>query len=134
MLDVIGASSIEQVVGEIVPADIRLSSPLSLPAPDTEYAYHQRLRRLGAMNRVFRTYIGMGLIAAGRDHPERLENRDGITPYALPGGNAQGRLESLLNFQTMVSDSDLEGRERVVAGRATAAPRRWRCRCASTSG
>ena len=108
MLDVIGALSVEQVVGEIVPADIRLSSPLSLPAPDTEYAYHQRLRRLGALNRVFRTYIGMGYhdtITPAVITRNVFENPGWYTPYTpYQAEIAQGRLESLLNFQTMVSE------------------------------
>jgi glycine cleavage system P protein (glycine dehydrogenase) len=108
MLDVIGASSIDALVSEIVPGDIRLSAPLSLPAPDTEYAYHQRVRRLSALNRVFRTYIGMGYhdtITPAVITRNVFENPGWYTPYTpYQAEIAQGRLESLLNFQTMVSD------------------------------
>src|SRR5262245_28622824 len=108
MLDVVGASSIDSLIGEIVPADIRLASPLSLPAPDTEFAYHQRLRGLAAQNKVFRSYIGLGYhdtITPAVITRNVFENPGWYTPYTpYQAEIAQGRLESLLNFQTMVSD------------------------------
>jgi glycine dehydrogenase len=108
MLKTVGAPSLDDLVGEIIPADIRLSSPLALPAPDTEFGYHRRLRGLAAKNKVFRSYIGLGYhdtITPAVITRNVFENPGWYTPYTpYQAEIAQGRLESLLNFQTMVSD------------------------------
>jgi glycine dehydrogenase len=108
MLKAIGAKSLDALVDEIVPADIRLSRPLALPAGDSEAGYFQRLRAIAAKNHICRSYIGLGyhdthtpaVIARNV-----FENPGWYTPYTpYQAEIAQGRLESLLNFQTMVSD------------------------------
>ena len=60
MLDVVGVPSLDALIDEIVPGDIRLKSPIKLPPAEMEFAYHRRLRALAACNRVFRSYIGQG--------------------------------------------------------------------------
>jgi glycine dehydrogenase len=107
MLDEVGAASLEALIDEIVPRAIRLPGPLDLPA-ETEMAYLQRLRGIAARNRVWRTYIGMGYHDT---HTPAVitrnvfENPGWYTPYTpYQAEIAQGRLESLLNFQTMIED------------------------------
>ncbi|HEY6357085.1 MAG TPA: glycine dehydrogenase, partial [Vicinamibacterales bacterium] len=107
MLDEVGATSLEALIDEIVPRAIRLPRPLDLAA-ETEAAYLQRLRGIAAKNRVCRTYIGMGYHDT---HTPAVitrnvfENPGWYTPYTpYQAEIAQGRLESLLNFQTMIED------------------------------
>ena len=93
---------------EIVPAGIRLQAPLELPEAESEFAYHRRLRALAGRNRVARSYIGMGYhdtITPAVIQRNVFENPGWYTPYTpYQAEIAQGRLESLLNFQTMVAD------------------------------
>jgi glycine dehydrogenase len=107
MLDDVGATSLEALIDEIVPHAIRLPTPLDIAA-ETEAAYLQRLRGIAAKNRVFRTYIGLGYHDT---HTPAVitrnvfENPGWYTPYTpYQAEIAQGRLESLLNFQTMIED------------------------------
>jgi glycine dehydrogenase len=108
MLHVIGAPSLSALMDEIVPRDIRRPGALNLPDAETEYAYHQRLRTIAARNRVFRSYLGQGYadtITPPVIARNVFENPGWYTPYTpYQAEIAQGRLESLLNFQTMVSD------------------------------
>ena len=108
MLGVIGASSIDALIEEIVPADIRLETPLALSPAESEFAYHQRLRTIASRNRVCRSYIGLGYhdtITPPVIQRNVFENPGWYTPYTpYQAEIAQGRLESLLNFQTMVAD------------------------------
>jgi glycine dehydrogenase len=107
MLDRVGVASLDALIDEIIPSDIRLQAQLDLPA-ETEAAYLQRLRGIAAKNRVCRSYIGMGYHDT---HTPAVitrnvfENPGWYTPYTpYQAEIAQGRLESLLNFQTMVED------------------------------
>ncbi|HEX7778956.1 MAG TPA: hypothetical protein VF424_06955, partial [Vicinamibacterales bacterium] len=108
MLRVIGAKSLDALIAEIIPSDIRLSGPLALPDPESEFRYHQRLREIASANRVCRSYIGLGYhdtITPAVIQRNVFENPGWYTPYTpYQAEIAQGRLESLLNFQTMVSD------------------------------
>jgi glycine dehydrogenase len=108
MLATVGAASLDALVSEIVPVDIHLTRPLALPDADTEFGYFKRLRTIAAKNRVFRSYIGMGYydtITPAAIQRNVFENPGWYTPYTpYQAEIAQGRLESLLNFQTMVSD------------------------------
>jgi glycine dehydrogenase len=108
MLEAVQAESMEALINQIVPADIRLAAPLNLPAAESESAYLARLRGIAARNRVCRTYIGMGYydtITPAVILRNVFENPGWYTPYTpYQAEIAQGRLESLLNFQTMVSD------------------------------
>jgi glycine dehydrogenase len=108
MLQTVGARTIDELIDETIPRDIRLSTPLNLPPADTEAAYLRRLRTIGARNHVTRAYIGMGYygcITPAVIQRNVFENPGWYTPYTpYQAEIAQGRLESLLNFQTMVSD------------------------------
>ncbi len=108
MLDAVGASSLDALVDEIIPADIRVTAPVTLPPAESEFGYHQRLRGLASQNRVCRSYLGLGFhdtITPPAIARNVFENPGWYTPYTpYQAEIAQGRLESLLNFQTMVSD------------------------------
>src|ERR687894_2125303 len=108
MLDLIGYDTLESFIDAVVPEEIRLRRPLALPPGRSEREVLQALRGLAAMNRVFRSYIGMGY--SGCFTPQViqrnvLENPGWYTAYTpYQAEIAQGRLEALLNFQTMVTD------------------------------
>ena len=108
MLAVLGYESLDQFIDAVVPEEIRLRRPLALPPGRSEREVLQALRGLAGMNRVFRSYIGMGY--AGCFTPQVvqrnvLENPGWYTAYTpYQAEVSQGRLEALLNFQTMVSD------------------------------
>ncbi len=108
MLRAIGVPSMEALVAETMPAGIRLDAPLRLPPAEDEAAYLRRLRGIAASNRVARSYIGMGYydcVTPAVIQRNVFENPGWYTPYTpYQAEIAQGRLESLLNFQTMVSD------------------------------
>ncbi|HXE81393.1 MAG TPA: aminomethyl-transferring glycine dehydrogenase [Vicinamibacterales bacterium] len=107
MLKVVGAASLDALIDECLPASIRLTKPLHLPAL-SEHEYLTRLRAIAAKNRVFRSYIGLGYydtITPAVILRNLFENPGWYTPYTpYQAEIAQGRLESLLNFQTMVTD------------------------------
>ncbi len=108
MLAVVKAPSLDALVDEVVPPAIRLDRPLSLPPAQTEYDYLRELRATAARNRVCKSLIGLGY-ADTITPPVILrnvfENPGWYTPYTpYQAEIAQGRLESLLNFQTMVRD------------------------------
>ncbi len=108
MLRTIKADSLEQLIEETVPASIRIREPLDLPEAMTEYAYLQELKQTAALNKIFKSYIGQGYF--GTITPSVLlrnvfQNPGWYTQYTpYQAEVAQGRLEALLNFQTMVSD------------------------------
>ena len=108
MLETVGASSLTALVDEIIPADIRRRATLALPAAESEFEFHARLRTIAARNHLFRSYIGLGYydtITPAVILRNVFENPGWYTPYTpYQAEIAQGRLESLLNFQTMVSD------------------------------
>ncbi len=108
MLDVAGASSLDALIEEAIPACIRLKTPLDLPGGLTEHEFHRELRRLAARNQPFRSYIGLGYygtITPAVIVRNVLENPGWYTPYTpYQAEIAQGRLEGLLNFQTLVAD------------------------------
>jgi glycine dehydrogenase len=108
MLTVVGAASIDALIDEAVPARIRLKKLLDLPAGQSEHRFLSDLRVLSAKNQVFRSFIGQGYydcITPSVIVRNVLENPGWYTPYTpYQAEIAQGRLESLLNFQTMVRD------------------------------
>lgn len=108
MLDVIGVDSIDQLIDQTIPAQIRLERPLNLDEPMTERSYLKHLKAMAAKNEIYRTYIGMGYYPTGVPaviQRNVLENPGWYTAYTpYQAEIAQGRLEALLNFQTMVSD------------------------------
>jgi glycine dehydrogenase len=108
MLRSIGVPSIDALIDQTIPPGIRSRSPLDLPDGETEHAYLRRLKGIAARNVVARSYIGLGY--AGCVTPSVIlrnvfENPGWYTPYTpYQAEIAQGRLESLLNFQTVVKD------------------------------
>lgn len=108
MLKKIGCSSIEELIDQTVPASIRMKDPLNLPAGINEKEYITHLKQLAAKNRIFKTYIGLGYyntITPGVIQRNVLENPGWYTSYTpYQAEISQGRLEALLNFQTMISD------------------------------
>jgi glycine dehydrogenase len=108
MLRTVGASSLDELIDQAIPTGIRLEQPIDLPPPAGEHEYLQRLSELAAKNHVCRSYIGLGYhdtITPSVIQRMVLENPGWYTPYTpYQAEIAQGRLESLLNFQTMVAD------------------------------
>src|SRR5437879_1115544 len=108
MLQLVGAASLDEFIDTVVPADIRLARPLTLPPGRTEREVLQALRGLAAQNQLFHSYIGMGYYhtftpqVIQRNIVENPGWYTAYTPYQPE--IAQGRLEALLNFQTMVAD------------------------------
>ena len=108
MLAVIGTSSMDALVDEAVPARIRLDRPLNLPEGIPEHEFLRELRGIASRNQLFRSHIGLGYydcVTPSVILRNVLENPGWYTPYTpYQAEIAQGRLEALLNFQTMVSD------------------------------
>jgi glycine dehydrogenase len=106
MLKTIGVESIEQLICETLPDDIRLKSPLNLDPAMTEYEYLNHISQLGNKNKMFQSYIGLGYnqsIVPAVIQRNILENPGWYTAYTpYQAEIAQGRLEAILNFQTMV--------------------------------
>lgn len=106
MLDTIGAESMEQLIYETLPDDIRLKKPLDLEPAMTEYEYLNHIRELGSKNQIYKSYIGLGYhstIVPPSIQRNIFENPGWYTAYTpYQAEIAQGRLEALLNFQTMV--------------------------------
>ena len=108
MLNTIGVTSVEQLVSETIPSDIRLHKDLDLDPAMSEQEYLSHIYDLSKLNKVYKSYIGLGY------HPTNLppviqrnilENPGWYTAYTpYQAEIAQGRLEALLNFQTMVID------------------------------
>ena len=126
MLATLGYQSLDQLIDAIVPPDIRLARPLDLPAPASEPEALAELADLARANRVFRTFLGMGYSSChvpGVIQRNILENPGWYTAYTpYQPEIAQGRLEALLNFQTMVSDlTGLEVANASLLDEATAA-------------
>jgi len=108
MLKAIGARSLDALIDEAIPASIRLKQPLNLPPAESEHQYLRRLALVSRRNKTFRSYIGLGYhdtVTPSVILRMVMENPGWYTPYTpYQAEIAQGRLESLLNFQTMVAD------------------------------
>ncbi len=108
MLDVLGISSLDELIDKTVPAPIRIKVPLRLEENCSEYVALGRLREIASQNKVFRSYIGMGYydcITPPVIQRNILENPGWYTQYTpYQPEISQGRLEALLNFQTMIAD------------------------------
>jgi glycine dehydrogenase len=108
MLETVGYPTLDAFIDAVVPADIRLRTALDLPAARTERQALAELRALQAQNQVFRSYIGMGYhdtVTPPVILRNILENPGWYTAYTpYQAEIAQGRLEALLNFQTVVAD------------------------------
>lgn len=108
MLSAVGVNSIDELIDKTVPANIRLKSPLKLSEPLNEHEYLAHIKELGAQNKVYKNYIGQGYYGSFVP-PVILRNifenpgwYTAYTPYQAE--ISQGRLEALLNFQTMILD------------------------------
>jgi len=108
MLDTLGLSSLEELIDQTVPESIRFRQPLGIGEPRGEFELLEELRSIAAKNSVLRSCIGMGYsdtITPPVIQRNILENPGWYTQYTpYQAEIAQGRLEALLNFQTMVSD------------------------------
>jgi glycine dehydrogenase len=108
MLRVIKADSLDQLITETIPDHIRLGRDLSIPEAMSEQEYLRHLRGVADKNQVFRSYIGMGYYGTHVPSVIRrniFENPGWYTQYTpYQAEISQGRLEALLNYQTMVSD------------------------------
>ncbi|WP_061236751.1 aminomethyl-transferring glycine dehydrogenase [Leptospira borgpetersenii] len=108
MLKSLGLSSLEELVDKAVPAGIRLKKEPDLPKASTEHKILQDLKNIASQNQVFRSYIGAGYnacIIPGVIQRNILENPGWYTAYTpYQAEISQGRLEALLNFQTMIID------------------------------
>ncbi len=108
MLKVIGVKSLDEMIYKTIPDDIRLHESLKLPKPMSENEFSSHIQELAGKNKIFKSYIGLGY------HPTSLpaviqrnifENPSWYTSYTpYQAEISQGRLEALLNFQTVVSD------------------------------
>ncbi len=108
MLGKIGVESLDELINKTIPANIRLKEPLPLAAPMTERAFAEHINELAAKNKLYTSYIGMGWydsITPAVIQRNVFENPvwyTSYTPYQTEV--SQGRLEALLNFQTVISD------------------------------
>ena len=108
MLGKIGAGSLDELISQTIPSNIRLKKPLNLPDGLSEFEYLKELKATASRNKIFKTYIGQGYyncIIPPAIQRNVLENPGWYTAYTpYQAEIAQGRLEALLNFQTMVID------------------------------
>jgi glycine dehydrogenase len=108
MLATIGEPNIENLISKTIPATIRMQESLEVGGPMSEFQYLTELKKTASLNKVFKTYMGQGYY--GTIVPSVIlrtvfENPGWYTQYTpYQAEIAQGRLQSLLNFQTMVSD------------------------------
>lgn len=108
MLNTIGVDSLDDLIYNTIPNDIRLKSPLNLPEPMSEYEFASHIQKLGNKNKQFKTYIGLGYHATilpaviQRNIFENPSWYTSYTPYQAE--ISQGRLEALLNYQTVICD------------------------------
>jgi glycine dehydrogenase len=108
MLNAIGVNSIDQLIGKTIPESIRLKKPLRLPPSMSEFEYINHIRSLGKKNKMFRSFIGQGyygvasLSVITRNVLENPSWYTSYTPYQAE--ISQGRLEALLNYQTMITE------------------------------
>jgi glycine dehydrogenase len=108
MLKTLSVENLEQLIFETIPAEIRLKSPLALEAPMSEHEFLSHIEELSKKNKVFKSYIGLGYhesLTPSVIKRNILENPGWYTAYTpYQAEIAQGRLEALLNFQTVITD------------------------------
>ncbi|MCC8197945.1 MAG: aminomethyl-transferring glycine dehydrogenase [Tannerellaceae bacterium] len=108
MLEAVGVETLDQLIDQTIPSDIRLSQPLDLPEPMTERELAEHIAELASKNEVFTSYIGMGWYDTVCPAPIQrnvLENPVWYTSYTpYQAEVSQGRLEALLNFQTVICE------------------------------
>lgn len=126
MLHTVGVNSLEELIAQTIPASIRAEKPMNLPGALSEWEYLSHMRDVAAKNKVFHSYIGMGYYdthTPGVILRNVMENPGWYTAYTpYQAEISQGRLEALLNFQTMVIDlTGLEIANASLLDEATAA-------------
>lgn len=108
MLQIVGVSSVDELIDQTIPKDIRLREPLSLPKAQSETEYAEEIGRIASANKIFTSYIGMGwydTVTPAPIYRNIFENPVWYTSYTpYQAEISQGRLEALLNFQTLVSE------------------------------
>lgn len=108
MLEAVGVETLDHLIDQTIPSDIRLSQPLDLPEPMTERELAEHIAELASKNEVFTSYIGMGWYDTVCPAPIQrnvLENPVWYTSYTpYQAEVSQGRLEALLNFQTVICE------------------------------
>jgi glycine dehydrogenase len=108
MLDACKAGSMEELISQTIPKEIRNTQPMNLPPALTEEEYAEEIKTIASKNKTFRSFIGMGYydtITPGVILRNVLENPGWYTAYTpYQAEIAQGRLEALINYQTMVTD------------------------------
>ena len=108
MLSTVNASSIDELIEQTIPNKIRLKKELDLAPAMSEYEYLNHISKLGSKNKLFKSYIGLGYsntITPSVIKRNIFENPGWYTAYTpYQAEISQGRLEALLNFQTMVLD------------------------------
>lgn len=108
MLKTVKASSVDELISQTVPANIRLKKPLQLPKAQSEFEFLNEFKKTISQNKIFKSYIGTGYyncITPGVILRNILENPGWYTAYTpYQAEIAQGRLEALINYQTMVID------------------------------
>jgi len=108
MLETIGVGSLDELIGRTIPENIRLEKQLRLPEAMSEFEYLNHIRKIGSSNKLFRSFIGQGYYGVAplsviiRNVLENPSWYTSYTPYQAE--ISQGRLEALLNFQTMIID------------------------------
>ena len=108
MTDLIGADSVDKLIDEAIPSAIRENKKLDLPNPLNEFEYLRNVKAIASKNKVFKSFIGQGYyncVVPSVIQRNILENPGWYTAYTpYQAEIAQGRLEALINFQTMVID------------------------------
>ena len=108
MLEYLNVENIEKLISETIPENIRLQKDLNLKKPMSEDKYLNHIEKLGKKNKIFKTYIGLGYnqsIVPSVIKRNILENPSWYTAYTpYQAEIAQGRMEALLNYQTIISD------------------------------
>ncbi|HPS26663.1 MAG TPA: aminomethyl-transferring glycine dehydrogenase [Bacteroidales bacterium] len=108
MLQKIGVSSIDELIDQTIPQSIRLKNPMNLPEGMNEYEFLNHLKDIASRNKIYKNFIGLGYygtITPGVITRNILENPGWYTSYTpYQAEISQGRLEALLNYQTVISD------------------------------
>ena len=139
MLKVVKASSVDELINQTVPASIRLKKALNLPSAKSEFEFLKEFKRIASKNKIYKSYLGTGYydtITPGVILRNVLENPGWYTAYTpYQAEIAQGRLEALINFQTMIIDlTGLEIANASLLDEATAAAEAMHLLFASRKG
>ncbi|MGO3804721.1 MAG: aminomethyl-transferring glycine dehydrogenase [Sphingobacterium sp.] len=126
MLAYLGVGTVDELIEQTVPSQIRLKQPMGVPVALSEKAYLAKVKQIADKNKVFKSYIGQGyndVVVPGVIQRNVLENPGWYTQYTpYQAEISQGRLQALLNFQTVVSDlTGLEIANASLLDEATAA-------------